>query len=101
MNPFFTLLASYDQKVVPCYEIHPPPWENFWDFLFPEGLIGLIVFWAALLAVIALIRGQIGIFKRGLPVLSRSRWFYIPLAVASLVALVLMYQELCRAMQCV
>ena len=100
MKSVFALLASYEE-VVPCYELHEPPWDSFLDFLVPEGLIALIVFWAVLLAVVALVRGQIGIFKRGLPVFPRSRWFYIPLAVASLVALILLYQEFCRAMQCV
>ena len=101
MSPIFTLLASYDHQAVPCYEINGPPWDSFWDFLIPEGLIGLIVFWAALLAVIALVRGQIGIFKRGIPVLPRSRWFYIFLAGASLVALSILYPWLNLQFSCV
>lgn len=101
MNPLFTLLASYDQEVILCYEMYEHPYPNFGAFFFPDGFIVLIVFWAVVLTVVALVRSQIGIFKRGLPVLPRSRWFYILLAVASLVGLVLLYQMLYRAMQCV
>ena len=100
MKSVFVLLASYE-GVVPCCELHEPPWDNFWDFFSPEGFIALIVFWVVFMAVVALVRGQIGIFKRDLSVLPRSRWFYIFLVVASLIALIIVYQKLCWAMQCV
>ena len=101
MNPFFTLLASNDHEIISCYEMYEHPYPNFWAFFFPDGFIVLIVFWAVVLTAVALVRSQIGIFKQGLPVLPRSRWFYILLAVASLVGLVLLYHELYWAMQCV
>ena len=100
MGPFFTLLAS-NQQVIPCYEMYEHPYPNFGAFFFPDGFIVLIVFWAVVLTVVALVRSQIGIFKRGLPVLPRSCWFYVFLAVASLVGLILLYQKLYWAMQCV
>lgn len=100
MGPFFTLLAS-NQQVIPCYELYEHPYPTFWSFFLPDGFIILVVFWAVVLSAVALVRSQIGIFKRGLPVLPRSRWFYVFVAVASLVGLILLYQVLYRAMQCV
>ncbi|MHC4855682.1 MAG: hypothetical protein ACYS72_04695 [Planctomycetota bacterium] len=100
MGSISTLLAS-SREVIPCYELHEHPYPNFGAFFFPDGFIVLVVFWVVVLGVIALGRSQIGIFKKGLPVLPCSRWFYVSLVIISLVGLILLYHKLYSAMQCV
>ena len=79
MNPTITLLASNGAvlELAMCGPI------SHWDSVFI--LVTPLVIFGLLLTVVALVRSQIGIFKRDLPVLPRSPWFYVLLAVVSLV----------------